>query len=97
MADQFDPDGNDFDYRTAKKAGMKPVEVDGEMKWGSVVPVSAQEREKYGLPDEAYVVLKGRRHKTWDSTVDGENKRGFSIVKLGGRYYSVPQDWTFEK
>jgi hypothetical protein len=45
------------------------------------------------LPDEAYVILKGKSHETFDKAVKGEEERGFKVVKLGKRYYSVPKDW----
>ena len=74
----FDPDGEGYDYASAKRAGMKPGKTGH---WGSVVEV---DRGKY-------LVLKGADHKTFSKTVEAEKKRGYKIVKQGGRYYSVPK------
>lgn len=89
---KFDPEGSDYDYKTAKAAGLGPTGT-GENKghWGSVTMASEAEKKKFGLPDESYVVLKGRSHETWDKAVKGEADRGFEIKKYGNRYYSVPK------
>lgn len=86
----FDPEGSDYDYASAKAAGMGP-DGTGENKghWGSVAPASPDIIKKYNLSDESYVMLKGRNHPTWDKGVKGENDRGFNVIKLGNRYYSV--------
>lgn len=59
--------------------------------WGSVTAASEAVKKKYNLPDESYVVLKGKTHETWDKAVAGEAERGFEIKKYGNRYYSVPK------
>jgi hypothetical protein len=86
----FDADSDGYDYDRAKKAGMKG-DGTGEDKghWGSVAPASDEEKKKFGLPDDAYVMLKGKGHPTWDKAVAGEEKRGAQIVKAGSRYFSV--------
>ncbi len=88
---KFDPEGKDYDYKTAMAAGLGP-DGTGENKghWGSVTMASEADKKKFGLPDESYVVLKGRSHQTWDKAVKGEADRGFEIKKYGNRYYSIP-------
>jgi hypothetical protein len=90
---KFDPESGDYDYDTAVSAGLGP---DGKGEnaghWGSVTRASAEDRKKYGLPDESYVVLKGRKHETWSKAEEAERERGAEIVKKGDRYYSVPKE-----
>ena len=92
----FNPQGEGYDLTRATEAGMKPQQEAGPNQghMGSVAPATAEETARYGLPQEAYVMLKGRDHKTWDLAVAGEKERGFKIVELGNRYYSVPNDWN---
>lgn len=73
----FDPKGTDYDYERAKELGY---EEDDEGHLPSI-------------DSETNMVLKGRKHPTWDKMVEVENKRGYEIM-LGqdGRYYSVQQD-----
>lgn len=89
----FDPESRDYDYTRAKAAGLGP-DGTGENKghWGSVAPTNDQERKKYGLAEDSYVILKGKTHETFDKAVSGEEARGFKVVKKGDRYYSVPGD-----
>ena len=90
---KFDPESEDYDYDTAVSAGLGP---DGKGEnaghWGSVTRASAEDRKKYGLPDESYIVLKGRKHETWSKAEEAERERGAEIVKKGDRYYSVPKE-----
>lgn len=88
---KFNPEGEDYDYETARKYGMGP-DGTGENAghWGSVAPASKEDKQKYKLPDESYVILKGRKHETWQKAVDGEQERGFEVRKFGDRYFSVP-------
>ena len=90
----FNPEGRGYDYNAARSAGMGP-DGTGQNKghWGSVREATDAERKRHGLPDEAYLILKGRNHETWDKAVQGEAERGFKIVKRGDRYWSVPKDW----
>jgi hypothetical protein len=37
------------------------------------------------------MVLKGRKHKTWNKTVKAEKARRHKIVKKKGRYWTVPE------
>ena len=71
---------------------MKPYSGEGENKghMGSVVSATAKQRKDLGLPSEAYLVLKGAKHPTYHKAVAAEKARGFKIVKIGGRYWSVP-------
>ena len=59
--------------------------------WGSVTMASDADKKKFGLPDDSYIVLKGRNHETWNKAVDAEAARGSEIVKFGSRYFSVPR------
>ena len=69
----FDPEGSEYDYKSAKKAGIKPNKTGH---WPSRNP-------KTGL------LLKGRKHKTWPLTIKGESAAGYEVYKgTDGRYYS---------
>lgn len=88
----FNPEGSDYDYKTATTYGMGPDGTgDNAGHWGSVAPASKGEKLKYGLPDESYILLKGKSHQTWDKAVAGEEARGFEVKKFGKRYFSVPK------
>lgn len=88
---KFDPESAGYDYATAKAGGLGPTGT-GENKghWGSVTKASEADRKKFGLPEDSYVMLKGRKHETWDKAEEAEIARGSKIVKHGDRYYSVP-------
>lgn len=89
---RFDPESGDYDYTTAKAAGMGPNGTgENTGHWGSVAEASPEDRSKYGLPEESYIILKGRSHETWGKAVAGEEERGFEVKKFGTRYYSVPK------
>ena len=77
----FDPEGSGYDIKSAKKAGMKPsIDLqDHKPHWQSREP-------KSGL------LLKGKKHKTWDKLEAGEKKAGYEIYKQGNRYYSRKKD-----
>ena len=90
----FDPEGAKYDYTTALSFGMGPTgdgTAENEGHWGSVAPASDSAKKKYNLPDESYIILKGRSHKTFSKAVAGEEDRGFVVKKYGNRYYSVPE------
>jgi len=71
---KFDPDGKDYDYESAKAAGLKPDETGH---WPSRDPNSG-------------LLFKGRGHETWAKTIEGENKAGYQVFKgKDGRYYSI--------
>jgi len=88
----FDPEGSDYDYKTAIANKMGP-DGTGENAghWGSVAPASRRDKLKHKLPDESYMLLKGKSHETWDKAVEGERARGFEVKKYGNRYFSVPK------
>ncbi len=89
---KFDPEGSGFDMETALAAGMTPAGPEAgenEGHFGSVVPTTPEEQEKHGLPAESFLVLKGKKHPTFDKAVRAENARGFTIIKKGNRYFSV--------
>ena len=37
------------------------------------------------------LMLKGKKHKTWDLAVKAERDRNYKIIKRGKRYHSVPR------
>ncbi|MCP4651010.1 MAG: hypothetical protein GY853_13160 [PVC group bacterium] len=69
---KFDPEGRGYDYDSAHKAGM------GRGKDGHYE----------SRVDSTGLLLKGRKHTTWDKLVEGEAKAGYEIYKKNGRYYS---------
>jgi len=71
----FNPEGKAYDYETARKLGLKP---DKTGHWPSRDPKSG-------------MLLKGRKHPTWDKTVKGEASEGFEIYQKKGRYFSRPK------
>jgi len=85
---KFNAEESDYDYVTAEASGMKP---DNTGHWGSVTNASIEDKKKYKLPDESYIILKGKKHRTWNLMEKAEEERGFKIVKHGDRYYSVPK------
>ena len=93
---QFDPSGADYDYTTAMSAGMQPQKEGGANKghWGSVAPTPMQQRIEYGLPENSYMMLKGAGHPTFQLGVQGEQDRGYQVIKFGDRYFSVPADFN---
>lgn len=93
LDERFDPEGSDYDIARARASGMKGAEGAPPYKdhLGSVVKASPEEKQKHGLPDESYLLLKGRGHESWDQAVEAERERGFKVIKRGSRYYSVPE------
>jgi len=88
----FDPEGSGYDMESAKSVGMEP-EIDPEDNlphYGSVIETTKEQQEQFNLPEESYMILKGKQHDTWDKAVAAEEARGFKIEKHGDRYYSVP-------
>lgn len=69
----FDPEGEGYDYETAYKYGLQPDETGH---WPSRVPQTGQ-------------ILKGKKHKTWGLTEQGEKEAGYKIEKRDDRYYST--------
>ena len=71
----FDPEGSGYDYDSAEKAGIRP---DSTGHWPSRNTKTGQ-------------ILKGRSHKTYHKTIQGEEEAGYKIQKRKGGYYSVPK------
>ena len=73
VENKFDPEGDGYDFKTAKEYGIKP---DKNGHYQSRVP-------------ETGMILKGRKHPTFDKTIEADKKLGYQIVKgTDGRYYS---------
>jgi hypothetical protein len=70
----FDPEGADYDYRTARLAGIHRG-PDGHM--ASRDPVTGMQ-------------LKGRRHPTFDQAIEEDRRQGYGLEKREGRYYTKP-------
>lgn len=70
--DDFDPEGEGYDYATARAAGLRP---DSTGHWPSREPNTGQ-------------LLKGKKHKTFHLTEQGERAAGYEIEQRDGRYYS---------
>lgn len=75
----FDPEGDDYDYDTAIRAGMKPSKEDGH--WSSRVGDGVDEGQ----------ILKGRGHPTFWKTEETEEAGNYEIFRSpasGGKSYS---------
>jgi hypothetical protein len=72
----FNPEGRGYDYRSARRYGLRAAGLNRH--WPSRVP---------GGPQRG-MILKGRKHKTWEHTVAGEEAKGYKINRYRGRYYS---------
>ena len=68
----FDPEGDGYDYRTARLAGVQRG-PDGHM--GSRDPVTGMQ-------------LKGRRHPTFNQAIETDRMEGYGLEKRNGRYYT---------
>ena len=90
---KFDPQGKGFDMDTARKFGMRPSTESGPNfgHMGSVVPSSAAQQKQFGIPENSFMILKGRGHPTFSKAVAAENRRGFEVKQLGTRFFSVPK------
>ena len=71
---RFNPEGSGYDYKSAKAAGLGPDSITKH--WPSRDPYTG-------------LLLKGKKHKTWNLLEKGEIEAGYSIVKKQGRYWSV--------
>lgn len=74
----FDPEGGDYDYATARARGMGPAGSEaGENMghWPSRDP-------------ETGMILKGRRHPTFDLAIEEDAKLGYRMKKKDGRYFT---------
>jgi hypothetical protein len=88
MGQKFNPEGEGYDYETARAYKMGRDKVSH---MGSVAPTSDDERIKHDLPENSYVLLKGKKHETMDKAIKAEEQRGSKVEKRGSRYYSVPK------
>lgn len=89
---KFNPESDGYDYSTALIWGMGPTGTgENEGHWGSVAPAPPEYIDKYNIPENSYLVLKGRNHATFSKAVEGERKRGYEVKKFGDRYFSVPK------
>ena len=85
----FDPEGIGYDDEAAQVLGLKRDKT-GHMQ--SRVELPKEATDKMGLPEGSGVILKGRKHPTWNETVKGEKEAGFDIARgPDGRYYSIPK------
>lgn len=77
----FDPEGDDYDYDTAKEAGLKPKEDEpNKGHWPSRDPRTG-------------VLLKGRKHPTFDLAVKEDEAMGYKMRKRAdGRYVTEKED-----
>lgn len=76
---RFDPDGDSYDYDTARRAGLGAV-IDpdaGLPHWPSREPTTG-------------LLLKGRRHPTFDVGVENDRLKGYGLEMRDGRYYTAP-------
>ncbi len=79
---KFDPEGSGYDYDTARDAGLtpKPVEGDDKPHWPSRDPRTG-------------VLLKGRKHPTFQLGVEEDEKLGYKLKKLpSGRYATLKDE-----
>tara|TARA_A100001011_G_scaffold238328_1_gene246282 strand:+ start:6331 stop:6585 length:255 start_codon:yes stop_codon:yes gene_type:complete len=69
----FDPEGEGYDYETAFKLGYT--------------------RDQVGhLPTRDYetgMILKGRKHPTFEKGIQADVDLGYKLIKKGNRYYTV--------
>jgi len=73
---EFDPEGEGYDYETAGRYGIRP---DDKGHWPSREP-------------ETGLLLKGKKHPTFEKTIKAEQKLGYKIYKKDGRYYSYIEE-----
>lgn len=77
-AQSFDPEGSGYDYETAQNKGLAPKKPGQH--WPSRDP-------------ETGMLLKGRKHRTWNKLREYERAEGNEIFKgRDGRYYSKPKE-----
>lgn len=96
MLRMFNPVGTEYDYQGAMASNMQPQAEEGENKghYGSVAPTPLEYRLRYNLPENSYIMLKGAEHPTFQKGVQGEEERGYKVMKFGDRYFSVPPEFT---
>lgn len=90
---KFDPEGIGYDYASALMYGMGPTgdgTEENKGHWGSVAPAPLSYMREYNLPENSYMILKGKSHETFSKAVEAERKRGYRVEKRGDRYFSIP-------
>lgn len=50
--------------------------------------LSPDKKRQWPNKDSGGMILMGRKNRSWDSIVKGEEKAGNEVYKKGGRYYS---------
>jgi hypothetical protein len=91
---QFDAEGDGYDYRTARRYGMRRHISDDPKVHGHMdtrTELGAFDLARKGLPEGTGIMLKGAQHDTWAEALQGEEAAGFDVVKKGDRYYSIPK------
>ena len=90
---EFDPESDGYDIRSAKDYGIKPEinSEDGLLHWPTRVEIKPEDAKKWGFPEGTGMMLKGKKHKTWELGVKVENDMGYDVVKKGSRYWSIPR------
>ena len=72
-SNKFDPEGSGYDYKTAREAGLSPGK---DNHWPSRDPRTG-------------MLLKGKKHKTFQKGVDVDKELGYTLKKKGNRYYTT--------
>lgn len=92
VGEGFDPEGEGFDIPTARKhkleRGFDPES--GEMHMQSRLPLTEEEALEFGVPPGSGLILKGRRHPTFDKAIKADEALGFKLIRRGNRYFTVP-------
>jgi len=99
----FNPEGAGFDTKTAKRlieenplTIEKPSSYIGDevanknsfQAWVWHPEINEYKKHSSSRDPETGLILKGKRHKTFNKTVEAESRLGFEITKKGNRYYS---------
>lgn len=93
-ADTFDPFGGGYDWKSARAFGMEADKTPGENfgHFGSVVRTTRAQQKQLGLPENSYMILKGKQHPTYHKAVEAEEGRGFMVKQFGNRFFSIPKE-----
>jgi len=101
----FDPEGSGYDEETANELRKlhpftlpKPLEYQGNYviqpgafeAWVWHPDINDYVKHSSSRDPRTGMLLKGRKHKTWDLLVKGETEAGYRILFKNGRYYSEP-------
>ena len=106
--DRFDPEGKGYDIIMAEKAGLKPktaknygdVQNVGHMLSSARLAdlvnnnvLAKEDLEKYNLPIDGYLLLKGMKHDTVDKEINAPHNLEYKKVPtpLGERYIGFPK------